>query len=137
LFNSEKNGTLETSRVELERYLEETHTDAKRHEPMSIPSDIPPTNPPEYQMEDCAPKWKEVEQAVRKARASSSPGPNGVPYRVYKNASGVLQILWKLMKVAWEKQVVPRAWRRAGGVFIPKEKDATSISEFRPFTIKC
>jgi len=30
--------------------------------------------------------------------------------------------LWKLIKVAWEKQVVPRAWRRAGGVFIPKEK---------------
>ncbi|MGH0139485.1 UNVERIFIED_CONTAM: hypothetical protein FKN15_035762 [Acipenser sinensis] len=67
---------------------------------MSIPSDIPPINPPEYQMEDCAPKWKEVEQVVKKARASSSPGPNGVPYRVYKSASGVLRILWKLMKVA-------------------------------------
>ncbi|MGH0165169.1 UNVERIFIED_CONTAM: hypothetical protein FKN15_048879 [Acipenser sinensis] len=39
-------------------------------------------NPPEYQMEDCAPKWKEVEQAVKKPRASSSPGPNEVPYRV-------------------------------------------------------
>ncbi|MGH0168978.1 UNVERIFIED_CONTAM: hypothetical protein FKN15_059057 [Acipenser sinensis] len=88
LFTSEKNGTLKASKVELERYLEETHTDSKRQEPMSIPSDIPPINPPEYQMEDCAPKWKEVEQAVKKARASSSPGPNGVPYRVYKSASG-------------------------------------------------
>ncbi|MGH0133166.1 UNVERIFIED_CONTAM: hypothetical protein FKN15_013631, partial [Acipenser sinensis] len=64
LFTSEKNGTLKASKVELERYLEETHTDSKRQEPMSIPSDIPPINPPEYQMEDCAPKWKEVEQAV-------------------------------------------------------------------------
>ncbi|XP_058852591.1 uncharacterized protein LOC131699527 [Acipenser ruthenus] len=62
-------------------------------------------------------------------------GPNGVPYRVYKSASGVLRILWKLMKVAWEKQVVPRAWRRAGGVFIPKEKDSTSISQFRPISL--
>jgi len=124
--------TFKASRVELERYLEDTHTDAKRHEPMSVPSDIPPINPPEYQMEVCAPKWKEVEQAVRKARASSSLGPNGVPYRVYKSASGVLQILCKLMKVAWEKLVVPRAWRRASGVFIHKEKDATSISQFCP-----
>jgi len=41
-------------------------------------------------MEVCAPKWKEVELAVRKARASSSPGPNGVPYRVYKSALGVM-----------------------------------------------
>jgi len=115
--------------------LEDTHTDAKRLEPMSIPSDIPPINPPEYQMEVCAPKWKEVEQTVRKARASSSSGPNGVPYRVYKSASGVLQILCKLMKVAWEKLVVPRAWRRAGGVFIHKEKDATSISQFCPISL--
>jgi len=51
--------------------------------------------------EYCAPKWKDVEHAVRKARASSSPGPNGVPYRVYKSASGALRILWKLLKVAW------------------------------------
>jgi len=72
--------------------LEETHTDAKR--PISIPLDIPPINPPEYQMEVCAPKWKKVEQAVRKAKASSSPGPNGVQCRVYKSASGVLRILW-------------------------------------------
>jgi len=59
--------------------LEKTHTDTKRLEPRSIPSDIPPINPPEYQKEVYAPKWKEVEQAVRKARASSSPEPNGVP----------------------------------------------------------
>jgi len=91
--------------------LEETHTDAKRHEPKSNPSDIRPINPPEYQMEVCAPKWKEAEQAVRKARALSSPGPTGVPYSVYRTG-----------------QVVPRAWHRAGGVFVPKEKDATSIS---------
>jgi len=40
LFTSEKNGTLEASRVELERYLEKMHTEAKRHEPMSIPSHL-------------------------------------------------------------------------------------------------
>jgi len=81
-------------------------------------------------MEVCAPKWKEVEQAVRKARSSS--GLNGVPYRVYKSASGVD----KLIKVAWEKQVVPRAWRRAGGVFIPRKRcyKHQSVSSF--FTIK-
>jgi len=39
------------------------------------------------------------------------------------------------MKVAWEKQVVPRVWPRADGVFIPKEKDATSISQFRPISL--
>jgi len=37
--------------------------------------------------------------------------------------------------VAWEKQVVPRAWRRAGEIFKPKEKDATSISQFCPILL--
>jgi len=53
---------------------------------------------------------------------------------VYKSA-GVQRILRNLIKVAWEKQVVPRAWHRAGGVFIPKENVAhQSVSSY--FTIK-
>uniref|UniRef100_A0A0E9WFL2 Uncharacterized protein n=1 Tax=Anguilla anguilla TaxID=7936 RepID=A0A0E9WFL2_ANGAN len=35
---------------------------------------------PEHQMDINPPKWSEVEQAVKRARASSAPGPNGVPY---------------------------------------------------------
>jgi len=114
------------ARLELERYLEKTHTDAKR--PISIPSDIPPLNPPEYQMEVCVPKWKEVEQAVRKARASSSPGPNGVSYRVYKIASGVLRILWKLIRVAWEKQVVPHGTEQVVSLYLKKKMLQASVS---------
>jgi len=37
--------------------------------------------------------------------------------------------------VAWEKQVVPIAWRRPGGVFIPKENNATSSSQFRSISL--
>eukprot|EP00064_Thunnus_orientalis_P026096 superscaffoldBa00015303_g26567 len=42
---------------------------------------------------------------------------------------GVLKYLWKLMKVAWQKGVILKAWRRAGGILIPKEKDSSSISQ--------
>jgi len=59
---------------------------------------------------------------------------NGVRI-VYDSASGVLRIPWKFIKVAWDKQVVSRAWCKAGGVFIPKENDATSISQFRPISL--
>ncbi|MGH0186962.1 UNVERIFIED_CONTAM: hypothetical protein FKN15_022845 [Acipenser sinensis] len=34
LFTREKNGILKVTKSELERYLEETHTDSKRQEPM-------------------------------------------------------------------------------------------------------
>ncbi len=81
------------------------------------------------------PKLSKVKQAVKKARSASAPGPNGVPYSVYKNAPDVLKILWKNMKVAWDKQIIPKAWRKAGGVFIPKEKNSTTIEQFRQINL--
>lgn len=33
--------------------------------------------------------------------------------------------------MAWDKQIIPKAWRRAGGVLIPKEKNSTTIEQFR------
>lgn len=35
----------------------------------------------EFDLSD--PKWKEIKEVLRKARTSSAPGPNGIPYIVY------------------------------------------------------
>lgn len=106
--------------------------------PMNLPklsSDMLPLNPPEHQLDTSPPKWTEVERTVRRARAASSPGPNGEPYRLYKNAPEVLRFLWRLMKVIWQRQAIPTAWRRAGGILIPKEKDSSDISQFRQISL--
>lgn len=47
------------------------------------------------------------------------------------NAPNVLWFLWKQMKVAWKKQIVTKAWHRAGEMMIPKEKVALSIYQFQ------
>ena len=135
LFTKEKGGNLKTSSQELETYLERMCVDDKKHKQIAIPSDIPPIEEPEHQMDINPPKWREVEHAVKRARASSAPGPNGVPYRVYKNVLDVLRFLWKLMRVAWEKGIIPKAWHRSGGVLIPKEKESMDISQFRPISL--
>ncbi|XDV11573.1 hypothetical protein PO909_000474, partial [Leuciscus waleckii] len=113
LFVKEKTGTLKVPLRELEKHLRKTYSDNQRHVPASIPDDMPPIQPPEHQLEVRPPTWSEVESTVKRARTASAPGPNGVPYRLYKNAPGVLKYLWKLMKVAWEKGIIPKAWRRA------------------------
>lgn len=77
------------------------------------------------------PKLSEVKQVVKKARSSSSPGPNGVPYKLYKNCPKVLELLWYLMRTAWKMQVIPSEWQRAVAVFIPKEENSKDISQFR------
>ncbi len=60
---------------------------------------------------------------VRKARAASAPGP------------GVQRYLWNLLRVAWKNQVIPSEWRRAVTVFIPKETNSTTISQFRSIAL--
>uniref|UniRef100_A0A3B1JD36 Reverse transcriptase domain-containing protein n=1 Tax=Astyanax mexicanus TaxID=7994 RepID=A0A3B1JD36_ASTMX len=135
LFTKEKSGSLMVHKQELEDHLKTAYTDNQRLEQREIPSDMPPMPQPRYQLDDSPPRWGEVVEAVKKARAASAPGPNGVPYRLYKNSPNVLRLLWKQMKVMWTKQTIPKAWRRAGGVLIPKEKDASNIGQFRQINL--
>ena len=135
LFTKEKSGALKVPRRELEDHLEMTYKDNQRLEGRDIPSDMPPIPQPEHQLDESPPRWSEIEQAVKKARAASAPGPNGIPYRLYKNAPKVLRFLWKQMRIQWERKTIPKAWRRAGGVMIPKEKNATNIDQFRQINL--
>lgn len=40
-----------------------------------------------------------------------------------------------LLRIAWRKHLVHRSWRRAGGIFIPKEKDSVDVGQFA-FSLK-
>ena len=45
-------------------------------------------------------KVKELETFLRKARSASAPGPNGIPYRVYKKCDDIRKFLFRLLKTA-------------------------------------
>ena len=55
------------------------------------------------------PRWKEVEEIVRRAKATSAPGPNEVPYWVYKSPPDILKFLWRQLRIVWENLFIPRA----------------------------
>ena len=50
-------------------------------------------------MDDGLPRWKEVQEVVHCARATSAPGPNGVSFHVHKAVPDVLKYLWKLLVI--------------------------------------
>ncbi|KAJ8352263.1 hypothetical protein SKAU_G00237390 [Synaphobranchus kaupii] len=135
IFTKEKSGSLKASKEEVEGHLRSIYADELKDQLLLVPTDIPPISPPQHQFDTSPPKLSEVKEAVKKARSASAPGPNGVPYCVYKNAPDVLKLLWRNMRVAWEKQIIPKAWRRAGGVLIPKEKNSTTIEQFRQINL--
>lgn len=96
---------------------------------------LEPIQPPAHQMDTRPPAWSEVGNMVKRARSASARGPNSVPYRVYKNTPSVLRYLWRQIKVAWSKGIIPKSWRRARGILIPKEKNSSTINQFRQISL--
>ncbi|XP_078617582.1 uncharacterized protein LOC144885536 [Branchiostoma floridae x Branchiostoma japonicum] len=135
LLEESKGGTLQVPKEELDLHLKQTYSDPQRREALGSPGYVPSPPEPEVPFDVATPRWSEIETAVGKARAAAAPGPNGVPYRVYKQCPKTLRLLWNLFRVAWRKQCIPVSWRRAGGVLIPKEKDSSTINQFRNISL--
>ena len=72
---------------------------------------------------------------VQKARASSAPGPSGVPYKVDKNYPRLLLRLLRILKVIWSRGKVAHQWRYTDGVWIPKEEDSKNNEQFRTISL--
>ena len=135
LLDPPKSGVLKVDQSELEEHLSRTYSDDLRSVPLGKRLDIPmvplPTNP----FNLAVPSYEEVKSVVRKARNRSAPGPNGIPYLLYKRCPRVLKILHILVESAWETGRVDNEWKRAEGAYIPKEKDSRSLTQFRPISL--
>lgn len=49
-------------------------------------------DPPEAMMDVKETTWKEMKEMVKNATSGSAPGPNGVPYIVYKKCPTCVQL---------------------------------------------
>lgn len=135
LLEDKRSGKLEITQTELENYIREQYSDPAKLTPLGSPGYVPRPAPPAFLFNTALPKLSEVAEVVRKARAASAPGPNGIPYKLYKYCPGVQRHLWNLLRVAWKNQTIPSEWQRAVSVFIPKEPNSTAISQFRSIAL--
>ena len=135
LLEEEKSGKLESSKEDVESYLRETHSDPEREEPLGTCDRIQPEELPTMPLNSTLPTFKEVQEVTKKARSRSAPGPNGVPYKVYKKCPKLLRRLWKLLQTVWRKGKIPPAWQQAEGCFVPKEKGSKSVTQFRTISL--
>ena len=93
LLNQEKGGQLKATKSEVEKYLRNSYSDLEQCRVVGLPPGMPPLGEIAHKMDVRSPRWKEVEEVVRRVKALSAPGPNGVPYRVYKSAPDILKFL--------------------------------------------
>ena len=131
LLGDRRNGNLEASEEEINNYLRNTMSDPEKEQEMGINIRLIHQKPPVVKFDTRLPTWKEMHEVVRAARSASAPGPSGVPYIVYKQCNGILQILWTLLRVIWRRCKIVEQYRFAEGLLIPKEEGSKSLDQFR------
>ena len=115
--------------------MRKKYSDPNREIPFSEPAGLVGPAAPGEEFNSKPPSLKEINAVVQKARAKSAPGPNGVPYLLYKRCPNVLKRLHKILRGAWSNLKISEQWMSADGVYIPKEKNSTEINQFRPISL--
>ena len=128
-------GSIKSSKEKTEEHLRKAHGNAGSKEDMDAPEDLHQYEEATIDFDDSLPTWREFNDQLKKTRNKSAPGPNGVPYLVYKRCPGLARLLWGYIKGLWKRNSISRAWRQAEGVFIPKEDGAREVGKFRTISL--
>merc|ERR1711954_283066 len=88
-------GKMESSKEEVEGYLQRAHskTEDEGDKPVQTPENLHEYADPVVDFKNKEPTWREFGGRLRKTRSKSAPGPNGVPYLVYKTCEGIAKLL--------------------------------------------
>ena len=136
LFIEGKSGVLNVPQKELEAHLQRTYSDELKDVPLEPFDDVPRPPPPKKKFDTSYIDLKEVVEFIKRARAGSAPGKNGISYKLYKNCPEVRYRLYKLLQEVWEYKLNPKeVFCLADGIYIPKVQDAVGIGNFRPISL--
>ena len=76
----------------------------------------------------------DFDKKLKNRRNKSSPGPNGVPYVVYKRCPHITHTVYLLLNNLWQEKTVPLQWRFGEAILIPKSEELSDPSKFRNIT---
>ena len=133
VLNPKPKGELKSSQQAVEKHLKDAH--GSQEQTKEKPDKLLEHPTPEINFNDSPPTYKEFQDKLRRTRSGSAPGPNGVPYLVYKRCPGVAKQLWYYLRNLWNRNKVCKSWQEAEGTFIPKEDGAESIEKYRTISL--
>ena len=133
VLNPKPKGELKSSQQAVEKHLKDAH--GSQEQTKEKPDKLLEHPTPEINFNDSPPTYKEFQDKLRRTRSGSAPGPNGVPYLVYKRCPGVAKQLWYYLRDLWNRNKVCKSWQEAEGIFIPKEDGAESIEKYRTISL--
>ena len=74
---------------------------------------------------------------LKRKRNGSKPGPNKIPYKVYKKCPKVASLVFNIMEGVRRAGVIPLRWRVAEGFFLPKvdKPNVEDLGDFRTISL--
>ena len=131
LFSSNSNISPAFTQATAEEHFTKVYTDDERGRAFQDLPNVPNVPVPSHQFNLLPPSLSELETVIRKSRNGSSPGPNGVPYLVYKKLPALLRLLHKIFVLVWKSKEIPLAWRVAHMILLAKSPDTSHPSLMR------
>ena len=128
-------GDMRSSKAEVENHLHKAHSDQQKNEKREITDGLHEFKKPLVELNKSPLQLGDFSKRLRKTRSKSAPGPNGVPYLVYKRCPGIARQLFSYMKGMWKNNTISKSWQIAEGTFIPKEDGATLVEKFRTVSL--
>ena len=110
LFEGEKNGFLNIPKEDLEAHFRKKYTEPLTDTSLRRLNEPNRPYPPEEKFDDSPLKLSEIKDVIRKARPKSSPGINGISYKLYERCPKILALLWKLLREAYTKKSIAENW---------------------------
>lgn len=78
----------------------------------------------------------EVRAAIAKLRTNSAPGPDGVTNKALRNLDDKsIASLTRYMNECWRSGTIPRSWKHAKVVLIPKPNKPLSLEHLHPISL--
>ena len=116
------------------KYFAELYSDQHRGMTYPVPPNLlrPPAPTTAFLMDP--PSTKEVKNALQRKRNSASPGPNGIPYLIYKKCPLLLRLLTEIFQEMWPSFKCPLS-KYGIARLIHKGGLLNEASNFRPVTM--
>jgi len=116
-------------------YFNNTYRDSKRSYCYQPPLQVPRPAAPESPFPVDFVSFEEFSEICWKKSNGSAPGPNGIPYLLYKRCPQVRRLLWQICGRVWRERKVPLELRVGRVRLLAKSSDTSDPKLMRPISV--
>ena len=127
----------EVSKEILNQYVLNASSDPSRNVPLGNLDDLPVFDKELSRFDNSPFCFNNFLYLLKHKRNGSKPGPNKIPYKVYKKCPKLASLIFNIMEFVRKDGAIPLRWRIAEGFFLPKVDNPSvdNLSDFRTISL--